>query len=149
LFLFGATFFDKNVGIINENNEADNKTNHYTCVLKIDWREYTGDLSDRTCASHRAVVHSHKEDDELAEVADVGSVVVVGLRERQVDQVVKKKCNRNRHYYKCRELILVRRRHVEPKAHTVDDCYDEIGFFYASWLQFIFKLSETIFFCLT
>jgi hypothetical protein len=40
---------------------------------------------------HGSVVHCDEEDDELGEVTDVGAVVVVGLQEGQVHQVVQQK----------------------------------------------------------
>jgi len=44
--------------------------------------------------THRTVVHANEEDGKLGQVADVGSVVVVGPCEGQVDKVVEQKNKR-------------------------------------------------------
>ncbi len=37
---------------------------------------------------HGAIVHRHEESNELSDVADVGPVVVIGLCEGKVDEIV-------------------------------------------------------------
>jgi len=102
---------------------------------------------DRSCAHHGTVVHGHKQNHELGDVTDVGPVVVVGLRERQVDQVVEKEEDGNGEDNEGGEVVLVVARKVETDTHPVEDCHNEICPFKASRFQLIFELAEVLLLC--
>ena len=145
IFLFGATLFHKEIRFVDEHNNTNQQTDEDTYVLEIDWREDRWRFLERSRALHRTVVHRHIKDHELRQVTDICTVVVVGLPERQVGQVVNHEKNRKSKQNKGRKVILVSARHVETHSHAVDDGDDEVGLFKTPSLEFVFKLTETIF----
>lgn len=78
-------------------------------------------------------------------MADVGSVVVVGLGEREVDEVVDHEKNGESKENESREIVLVGTRHIQTDSHPVDDRNDEVGLFETASLEFVFELPEAVF----
>ena len=79
-------------------------------------------------------------------MANVGSVIVVGLPEGEVDKVVYQEVNAQQENKQCGESLLIHGGKVETDTHTIDDRYHEISSFYFTGLKFILELPETCFF---
>lgn len=88
LLIAAATVLDEEVDLVGQHDQTHHQRDHDAAVLEVDRAVGVGGPLQGSGAHHRAVVHSHEEGDELCQVADVGTIVVVGMGEGQVDQVV-------------------------------------------------------------
>lgn len=102
-----ATLLQPYVPIIKQDHQAHHQRDSNTGVLQVDRRVDISHLVTRSTALHRSVVHGHEQDDELAEMADIGTVVVIGLCEGEIDQVVQQEADRQPQDYQGGELVLI------------------------------------------
>ena len=132
-------------------NEQADTTETYCAVygpdLYLSCTELIGFLLQRLVLGQTVVVIRHQQNDQLTYMANIGSVIVVGLNERQVDEVVPDEKYAEPDYDQRRHHVLTLDSDVVTEHKPVHQGKDEVELTHQVRFEFVLELAELFGLC--